>query len=84
MDFSKNILPEVLDELYQRNIQTVLVEGGSHLLNTFIQYNLWNEARIFIAPECWGKGIVAPVLTNSELFSEEQFGDNLLRVMTFK
>ena len=34
-------------ELHARKIHSVLVEGGSHLLNSLIQKGLWDEARVF-------------------------------------
>jgi diaminohydroxyphosphoribosylaminopyrimidine deaminase/5-amino-6-(5-phosphoribosylamino)uracil reductase len=36
----------VLNSLYERNIQSVIVEGGAHLLQSFINENLWDEARV--------------------------------------
>ncbi len=81
LDFSQNILPQILDFLYQKNIQSVLVEGGAQLLNSFIQSNLWNEARIFIGNQYWQKGIPAPQIKQAQLFSEESIGNNTLKVM---
>lgn len=31
-------------------IQSIIVEGGAQILNTFIQAGLWDEARVFTAP----------------------------------
>ena len=36
INFKKNILPQILKELYKRNIQSILVEGGTKLLNSFV------------------------------------------------
>ncbi|MBI4947310.1 MAG: bifunctional diaminohydroxyphosphoribosylaminopyrimidine deaminase/5-amino-6-(5-phosphoribosylamino)uracil reductase RibD [Bacteroidetes bacterium] len=48
-DFKKNILTQILHELYCRQIQSLIVEGGSKLLNSFLKKNLWDEARVFTA-----------------------------------
>lgn len=47
IDFSASLPKQVLDGLYQRNIGSVIIEGGATLLNSFIEANLWDEARMF-------------------------------------
>src|SRR5207247_2413973 len=47
VDFGKEVLKEILNHLYQKNIQSIIVEGGAKLLQSFIDENLWDEARIF-------------------------------------
>jgi len=42
-----NFLNEILENLYQKNIQSVLVEGGAFTLSEFYKHNLWDEARVF-------------------------------------
>lgn len=54
--------PSFLEELYRRNILSVLVEGGANLLNSFIGSGLWDEARIFTGNIKCKNGIKAPVL----------------------
>ncbi len=41
----------VLKELYNKNIISVLVEGGADVLQQFIESNLWNEAHIITSDE---------------------------------
>jgi diaminohydroxyphosphoribosylaminopyrimidine deaminase / 5-amino-6-(5-phosphoribosylamino)uracil reductase len=53
----------VVKDLYQRKIQSVMVEGGSEILNAFIKKDLWDEARVFTAPINFEKGIKAPSIT---------------------
>jgi diaminohydroxyphosphoribosylaminopyrimidine deaminase/5-amino-6-(5-phosphoribosylamino)uracil reductase len=53
-------LQGMMVELYKRNIQSVLVEGGAILLNSFFETGIWDEARIFISKENAGKGVRAP------------------------
>lgn len=80
LDFSKNILPQITAYLHQQAIQSIIVEGGATLLNSFIEQDLWDEARIFTAPVRWQNGIKAPVLKNEQLLSDESLGDNRLAV----
>lgn len=62
IDFSVNILPQILEGLYQENIQSVLVEGGKQLLTSFIENNLWDEATVFVGTSVFGSGVKAPDL----------------------
>jgi diaminohydroxyphosphoribosylaminopyrimidine deaminase/5-amino-6-(5-phosphoribosylamino)uracil reductase len=41
-----NIIHQMMDALYKLNIQSILVEGGAKLLQSFIDEGLWDEARI--------------------------------------
>ena len=60
LDFSQNILPQLLDELYRREILSVIVEGGSELLNSFLDLQLWDEAFVYTGNQFFGKGVTAP------------------------
>ena len=42
----ENIIKEILKALYHLRIQSVIVEGGTKLLQSFIDANSWDEARI--------------------------------------
>ena len=82
LDFVKvpveNFLLSILDDLYTRNIQSIIVEGGKETLQAFIDMRLWDEARIFQSSVCFGDGIVAPQLRNAQFEGKEMiFGDTL-------
>lgn len=72
LDYRKNILPQILTSLYERGIQSLLVEGGSILLQSFIDNSLWDEAYIEKSPVLLHKGVKAPALKEAGYFSEEQ------------
>lgn len=55
-------LREILEDLNSRKIQSLIVEGGSFVLNKFIEEDLWDEARVFTGPTDFGEGISAPTL----------------------
>lgn len=48
--------------MYQQNIQSLVVEGGTQLLQTFIDNNRWDEAIIIKAKHELKQGIKAPVI----------------------
>jgi diaminohydroxyphosphoribosylaminopyrimidine deaminase/5-amino-6-(5-phosphoribosylamino)uracil reductase len=63
---------QILHGLYQLKIQSVLVEGGSKLLQSFIDEGVWDEARVITNSELHiAKGLAAPSLSNHELIAED-------------
>ena len=60
INFKKNVLNQVLKELYNREIQSVIIEGGRILLNSFLENYLWDEARVFVGNKKFKKGIESP------------------------
>jgi len=57
----------ILQILYEHRIQSVIVEGGSQVLNSFIAENCWDEARVFQSEEKFESGITAPSINKSSL-----------------
>jgi diaminohydroxyphosphoribosylaminopyrimidine deaminase / 5-amino-6-(5-phosphoribosylamino)uracil reductase len=68
----EKIIPQILNVLYHLKIQSVIIEGGAKLLQSFIDDNLWDEARVITntAMQIAG-GIAAPVLQNEKRTAEE-------------
>jgi diaminohydroxyphosphoribosylaminopyrimidine deaminase/5-amino-6-(5-phosphoribosylamino)uracil reductase len=73
LDFKQNLGEQILNVLYKHQIQSVIIEGGSQTLQTFIDENLWDEARIFIGNNSFKNGTKAPILAlkNSKKYSLE-------------
>jgi diaminohydroxyphosphoribosylaminopyrimidine deaminase/5-amino-6-(5-phosphoribosylamino)uracil reductase len=65
----------ILEELYKRNIQSVLVEGGSRTLQYFIIDNVWDEARVIVGDIKFGDGVKAPII-NKVPVRAHQFSDH--------
>ena len=65
LDAEKSLVNNVTEALYQRQIQSVIIEGGAQVLDIFIKENNWDEARIFRCPQNFGEGIKAPFITGS-------------------
>ena len=70
----------ILDDLYARQIQSVLVEGGATLLSFLISQEWWDEARVFQAPVIFGQGLLAPRLGDQYRISQQRVSDNTLTV----
>jgi len=70
VDYSKDFYTQLFNVLYKRNIQSVIVEGGEKVLNSFIKNNIWDEARIFYGNFDFNNGVKAPKLVGEELKRE--------------
>ncbi len=81
IDFNKNIGFQISNLLYKRNINSIIIEGGAKTLQTFIDENLWDEARIFIGSTEFNGGIKAPTFSG-KLISETFIEQDILRIYT--
>ena len=79
--YTHESIPEILDDLFCRGIQSLMVEGGARLLQSFIDAGLWDEARIETAPSCLGEGIMAPVLAEGTLKSKHIYCGNEIKIL---
>ncbi|MFM9985103.1 MAG: bifunctional diaminohydroxyphosphoribosylaminopyrimidine deaminase/5-amino-6-(5-phosphoribosylamino)uracil reductase RibD [Flavobacteriales bacterium] len=64
----------VLKELYERNIQSVIIEGGKRILEAFIDRGLWDEARVIESKSKFLTGLKTPEIKGhpiSSFFIEE-------------
>ena len=60
IDEDADPIEQMLEHLYQREIQSIIVEGGAALLSSIIKAGLWDEARVFRGPGTFGQGVPAP------------------------
>ncbi|MGP1501861.1 MAG: bifunctional diaminohydroxyphosphoribosylaminopyrimidine deaminase/5-amino-6-(5-phosphoribosylamino)uracil reductase RibD [Bergeyella cardium] len=75
----ERLLEEMIEALYQLQIQSVLVEGGGFTLGELISRNLWDEAVVISNPSLHlANGTKAPDF-NFVPYKEEQLRDNLIR-----
>ena len=83
IDFSRDIIPQILDFLHSRKLNSLLVEGGAVLLRSFIDSGLWDAARVEVNPSLFvGEGVVAPTFPACHPLREEECGGN--RVLFFE
>lgn len=75
-----SLVHQMLNALYQMNIQSVLVEGGAQLLQSFIDEGTWDETRIITNEELIiGSGLQAPALKNQHLITTQSIGTDTVR-----
>lgn len=70
-------IKDILADLHQRKVQSIIIEGGSHLLQKFIQSELWDEARVFTGQSQFETGIPAPKISLPPREIEDIMGDRL-------
>lgn len=77
IDFGKKMVHHLLKELQKRNIQSLIVEGGKQLLDSFIALNLWDEAFQFVGNKNFKSGIEAPKISGNLIHAENIDNDKL-------
>jgi diaminohydroxyphosphoribosylaminopyrimidine deaminase / 5-amino-6-(5-phosphoribosylamino)uracil reductase len=84
----KNLLPQILKALYDLNILSVMVEGGAHTLQSFIDNNCWDEIRkiqsVSTVPELQNndQGVPAPIIPNGIPVSHEKVATDSIDIYT--
>ncbi|MBL6592297.1 MAG: bifunctional diaminohydroxyphosphoribosylaminopyrimidine deaminase/5-amino-6-(5-phosphoribosylamino)uracil reductase RibD [Flavobacteriaceae bacterium] len=73
-------IENITNFLHKNNIQSILVEGGYKTLKTFIENNLWDEARIFKSKNKLKKGVLAPKI-NGKNFYEQNIKNDKLKII---
>ncbi len=85
--FNNNVVNIVTDDfdistilriLFENKITSVIVEGGATILQSFIESELWDEARVFIGQAKFGGGVAAPKLKVPAERTVMSGGDQLL------
>jgi diaminohydroxyphosphoribosylaminopyrimidine deaminase / 5-amino-6-(5-phosphoribosylamino)uracil reductase len=74
-----NLIKQVIENLYAKKIQSIMVEGGAVLMNSLLEHDLWDEIRVFRATKCFGQGIKAPQI-RGVLFDREKIQEDELWV----
>lgn len=74
-----SIVHQIVHALYQMKIQSVLVEGGARLLQSFVDENMWDESRIITNESLvMPGGIASPHISHAKMISSEKlFADRI-------
>lgn len=76
--FDYQVAENICNLLFQKGIQSVIIEGGLQTLQTFIDANLWDEARIFKGRLFFQQGTKAPTLVGETVKRTIILNDELL------
>lgn len=74
-----SLVQQVLHALYRLKIQSVIIEGGTKLIQSFVAENAWDEARVIINEQLYiPEGLNAPQIGAAQLsLSETIFSDRI-------
>lgn len=78
INFDSDIAIQIANILFQHQIQSVIIEGGAKTLQTFIDANLWDEARLFKGSTLIQNGKKAPNFSIGENKKQRLVNDELL------
>lgn len=76
--FGEQLPEKISNLLYQYQIQSVIVEGGRQTLQSFIDDDLWDEARIFKGNIILHQGTKAPILKGEIVVKQKSIKDELI------
>ncbi|GMN09131.1 bifunctional diaminohydroxyphosphoribosylaminopyrimidine deaminase/5-amino-6-(5-phosphoribosylamino)uracil reductase RibD [Croceitalea sp. MTPC9] len=76
----KDLPVEICGILHKHEITSVIIEGGTKTLQSFIDSRLWDEARIFAGTNTFDKGVKAPQISG-KLLSERKIVNDKLTIL---
>ena len=71
-----------MEHLYMQGLQSLLVEGGNILLQSFIDAELWDEAFVEESPIHLTSGVNAPKMNDKNSYVNEQYFGRSIRHYT--
>ncbi len=80
-DFERDLVQQICRILYELQIMSVVIEGGTQTIQHFITAGLWDEARIFSSDVVLKEGIAAPQLKKSHLTKRYTIANNELQIL---
>lgn len=76
-----SLVEQVVHALYDLKIQSIIVEGGTRLLQSFIDEGIWDEARIITNSDLViEKGVYAPEFTLGKKIAEQQLLNDKIEI----
>ncbi|WP_338378359.1 bifunctional diaminohydroxyphosphoribosylaminopyrimidine deaminase/5-amino-6-(5-phosphoribosylamino)uracil reductase RibD [uncultured Flavobacterium sp.] len=81
--FDENLVENTLAILVKHQIQSVIIEGGSKTIQSFIDKNIWDEARIFKGKNTFENGTKAPVIKRKIVESKTNLDDKLVTLKNY-
>lgn len=73
----KDLITDLMNYLYTKEIQSIIIEGGPETLQKFIDRNLWDEAHVYMGDKTFGSGIKAPTFIAKASKFEQLYNSEL-------
>ena len=78
LNLNEDVITQILTACYQQNIQSIIIEGGAKLLQSFIDKQLWDEARVITNQDLMvNEGLNAPAFSGELIEEEKIFSDSI-------
>lgn len=77
INFEEHVIEQLLSKLAERKIQSLIVEGGRQIIESFMKSGLWDEAHVFVGNKKFHRGIAAPPLPDQLILTEKLDDDEL-------
>ena len=81
IDFSRPVVPAILQCLYEKKIQSLIVEGGRYTVQSFIDSEYWDEAHIEIGKQVLKAGIPSPVISGTKVAFEKHGNSEIIKIL---
>ncbi len=78
---NESLLHQILKKLQEKGISSLIVEGGTKTLQSFINEDLWDEAIVFKTAPYLGNGIKAPQLLNAKPIDNFNLGNDIVNLL---
>ncbi|MHC5310421.1 bifunctional diaminohydroxyphosphoribosylaminopyrimidine deaminase/5-amino-6-(5-phosphoribosylamino)uracil reductase RibD [Myroides sp. LJL116] len=82
LNFQDNLAQQICEVLYKEKIMSLVIEGGSKTLQSFIDLNLWDQARIFTSQSYLENGHIAPKINNFSNHQRRHILEDTLDILT--
>lgn len=81
-DFSKPVIPQLMAFLYEKGVQSLIVEGGAETHRRFLETSdCWDEIRVEVSPKSVSGGTAAPCLPHNVIMkSRKEYDGNVVSV----
>lgn len=74
----ESIFEQIMAILFNKKINSILVEGGADTINNLVKHQLWDEMKLFISDDKLMNGIAAPITSGKEIRSEKIYNNTLI------
>ncbi len=77
INFAEKLIKTITNKLYKQNIQSLIVEGGKQLLESFMDSGIWDEAHVYVGNKFFKSGVRAPEMPEQLIHYEKVEEDEL-------
>ncbi len=79
VDFNENLPLQICNVLFEKEIQSLIIEGGAKTVHSFIDAELWDEAWVFTGNNQFHKGTKSPIF-QGKLTEKQAILEDVLRI----